>query len=59
MIIPAGEHYIEWRFEIPEFQKVERVTLTCSIIILAAIVLALVATLIKRKKRATNDETGR
>ena len=59
MVIPAGEHYIEWTFNIPDFDKVESVTLTCSIIILAAIVAAAVATFIQRKKRKTSDETGR
>jgi hypothetical protein len=52
MVIPAGEHKIEWRFEIPEFRKYENITLASSIAILAAIVAAAVATIIRNRKRA-------
>jgi hypothetical protein len=59
MVIPAGEHYIEWSFNIPDFNKVESITLTCSIIILAAIAIAAIVTIILLKKRNISDETGR
>ncbi len=60
MIIPAGEHSIEWTFEIPNFQKVEGITLASSIAIILAVVIAVIGTIItNRKKRETDDEAGR
>lgn len=50
MVVPAGEHIIEWEFKIPEFRKVENITLTASLIILAGVAAALAATFIGKRK---------
>jgi hypothetical protein len=34
MVVPAGEHTVEWKFRAPRFASVEGVTLACSILIL-------------------------
>ncbi len=34
MVVPAGEHTVEWRFRAPRFATVEGITLGCSILIL-------------------------
>jgi hypothetical protein len=47
MVVPAGEHTIEWRFRAPRFAAVEGVTLGCSILILLWLAAAVI---IKRKK---------
>ncbi len=41
MVVPAGEHTIEWRFRAPRFRMVEAVTLVSNIAILISIILAL------------------
>jgi hypothetical protein len=41
MIVPAGDHTIEWRFRAPHFAAVEGVTLACSIMILVWLAAAL------------------
>ena len=50
MVVPAGEHIIEWEFKIPEFRKVENITLAASLIILAGLAAALIAVLIGKRK---------
>ena len=59
MVIPAGEHIIEWEFKIPEIRKVENITLVSSLAILAAVAAALVATMMGKPKKTNNDETDR
>jgi hypothetical protein len=41
MVVPAGDHTIEWRFRAPRFAQVEAVTLTSSILILLWLATAL------------------
>ncbi|MBO7168770.1 MAG: hypothetical protein J6V43_01650, partial [Rikenellaceae bacterium] len=50
MVVPAGEHIIEWEFKIPEFRKVENITLVASLIILAGLATALAVTFIGKRK---------
>jgi hypothetical protein len=52
MVVPAGEHIIEWEFKIPEFRKVENITLAASLIILAGVAAALAATFIGKRKNS-------
>ncbi len=51
LVIPAGEHTIEWRFAAPGFKTVEAVTLTCSIAILAAVAAAAAGAITRRRKK--------
>lgn len=50
MVIPAGQHTIEWQFTIPKFRTAETVTLVCSILIVLALAAAATVTIMKRKK---------
>jgi hypothetical protein len=51
MVVPAGEHIVEWRFRAPRFAAVEGVTLACSIIILLWLVIAIFSTRQTRQTR--------
>ncbi|MBO5806274.1 MAG: hypothetical protein J6R10_05380 [Tidjanibacter sp.] len=46
MILPAGSHTVEWRFEAPHFDLVEGITLGFSLLILVGLVVALVAKIV-------------
>ncbi len=48
MVVPAGEHTVEWRFRAPHFATVEGVTLAASIVILLWLIVAII---FKRKVR--------
>ncbi len=56
MVVPAGEHTIEWRFRAPHFATVEGVTLAASIAILLWLA---VAVFLRAKGRLKNYGTGR
>ncbi len=51
MVIPAGDHTVEWRFRAPRFATVEGVTLTCSIVILLWLVAVVVVVIRKQTTR--------
>jgi hypothetical protein len=62
MVVPAGEHTIEWRFRAPRFALVEGITLACSIAILLWLVAEVIgAAVVKKRKnrqlwvKKTND----
>jgi hypothetical protein len=46
MVVPAGDHIIEWRFRAPHFAAVEGVTLTSSIAIILWIIAAAIAAVV-------------
>lgn len=50
MVIPAGEHVVEWKFRAPHFAAVEAVTLAFSIIILLWLAAAVTAGQLRKKK---------
>lgn len=50
MLLPAGEHTVEWRFRAPAWNAVEGVTLACSVLILLGAAAALVYCVRKRKE---------
>lgn len=58
MVIPAGEHTIEWEFEIPRFRQTENITLASSLAILAAVAVAAGVTIMSKRKKQ-NHATGR
>ena len=58
MVIPAGEHTIEWEFEIPRFRQTENITLASSLAILAAVAVAAGVTIMSKRKKQ-NNATGR
>jgi uncharacterized membrane protein YfhO len=54
MVLPTGEHAIEWRFRAPNWSAVEAVTLICSIAILGGLLLILIFG--KRYEKQSNNE---
>ena len=53
MVLPEGEHEVEWRFRAPNWSVVEGVTAAFSAIILLGVVAMIVVTI--RKKRGAKD----
>ncbi len=51
MVVPAGDHTIEWRFRAPMFDLVEGVTLCFSLVILGGLVAWVAVEAIKRRKK--------
>jgi hypothetical protein len=51
MVVPAGEHTVEWRFRAPRFALVEGITLASSIAILLWLAAEIIGKYIVRKKR--------
>ena len=49
MVLPEGEHTVEWRFRAPAFGLVEGVTLTFSLLILGGLVVCAVWPVVRRK----------
>ena len=50
MILPAGNHTVEWRFRAPYWTAVETVTLICSLLIVAGLVALIIQTLRKKQR---------
>ncbi|MDR2883076.1 MAG: YfhO family protein [Alistipes sp.] len=50
MVVPAGQHVIEWRFRAPHFAAVEGVTVTCSLMILLWLAFSVLIRYIKAAK---------
>jgi hypothetical protein len=50
MVLPAGEHTVEWRFRAPGFALVEGITLTFTLLILGGLVVVAVMEILKRRK---------
>jgi hypothetical protein len=50
MVLPAGEHTVEWRFRAPGFALVEGITLTFTLLILGGLVVVAVMDILKRRK---------
>lgn len=50
MVLPEGEHTVEWRFRAPRFALIETITLTFSLLILGGLVAYGVWTLLQRKR---------
>lgn len=55
MVIPAGEHKIEFRNEAPLMHKLDKVSVICSILFVLAVAGSLVLYYRKSKKEATNN----
>lgn len=51
MVVPAGEHTIEWRFRAPAFDLIEGVTLTFSLIIVVGLLLWLAVEIYTKKRK--------
>ena len=51
LVVPAGKHIVEWRFRAPQFDLVEGVTLTFSLVILGGLALYGVVEVIKYRRR--------
>ena len=51
MVLPAGEHIVEWRYRAPKFDLVEGITLTFSLVILGGLVLYGVVEIIRCRRR--------
>lgn len=51
MVLPAGDHTVEFRFRAPNFGAVSAVNLVCSVIILAGFAAASVFMILKRRKK--------
>ena len=45
MVLPEGEHTVEWRFKAPNWNLTATITLICSILIIFALILTLIYTL--------------
>ncbi len=50
LVIPAGDHVVEWKFRAPRFAAVEGVTLACSLAILLWLAAAVVLEQLRKKK---------
>lgn len=57
MMLPAGEHTVEFKFKAQNFGRLSNITLICSLIIIAGAAGALIATVVRRKKRV--EDAGR
>ena len=53
MVLPEGEHDVEWRFRAPKWRLVEGVTAAFSAVILLGVVAMIIVTI--RKKRGSKD----
>ncbi|MBP3382677.1 MAG: hypothetical protein J6K78_02065 [Tidjanibacter sp.] len=51
MVLPEGEHIVEWRYRAPKFDLVEGITLTFSLVILGGLVLYGVVEIIRYRRR--------
>lgn len=51
MVLPEGEHIVEWRYRAPKFDLVEGITLTFSLVILGGLVLYGVVEIIRCRRR--------
>lgn len=61
MIVPAGDHVVEWKFRAPRFAAVEGVTLACSIIILLWLIAVVVFEELKKirnRKQTSSPSRG-
>ena len=54
MIVPAGNHTIEWRFRAPMFDLLEGVTLCFSLVILGGLLKLAIVEIVKRRKQIRN-----
>lgn len=55
MVLPAGEHTVEWSFRAPHFALIEGVTLCFSLAIILGVAIAAVATLRKAKREKQTE----
>jgi uncharacterized membrane protein YfhO len=51
MVVPAGNHTIEWRFRAPMFDLLEGITLCFSLVIVGGLVALGVAEVVKKRKQ--------
>ena len=51
MVLPAGEHTVEWKFRAPMFDLIESITLTFSLIILGGLALCGVAEVVRCRRK--------
>lgn len=55
MVLPAGDHTVEFRFRAPNFKTVELVSLLSSLIILGGVVAVAIATTLSRTKKRVHQ----
>lgn len=58
MVVPAGDHTIEFRNEAPTQHKWDKITLASSIVLVVVIIGAIVFWVIKRRKEEPTDDTA-
>lgn len=51
MVLPAGEHIVEFRFHAPHYAALTGVTLVCSLLLLGGLVAALTVTAVRRRRK--------
>lgn len=56
MLLPAGQHKVEFRYRAENFDTVSTITLIASLIIIIGVIAAAVATVMCKRKKGTNDE---
>ena len=56
MVIPAGEHTIEWRFAAPKFKEVTTVTKASSLILLLGALGIIVSAILKQRRKEAYEE---
>ena len=59
MVVPAGDHTIEFRNEAPTQHKWDKVTLASSIVLVVVIIGAIALWVIQRRKEETTDEIAK
>lgn len=57
MVLPAGEHTVEFKFRAPKYKQLTTVNLICSVILLAGAAGSVVYVIIKKKRK--QDGSGR
>ncbi len=51
MVLPAGEHTIEWRFRAPRWALIEGITLAASLLIILSIIILLIVAIYERREK--------
>ncbi|MBQ5931777.1 MAG: YfhO family protein [Tidjanibacter sp.] len=54
--LPAGSHIVEFRFRAPDFDKVEALTLLCSLVIVGGLALCAAVWVVRKRKQLKNEK---